>query len=96
MSGPDGGSSDNPGSFLDVQPMARLVFTSMLLADGRPATPWMAMTAVITMADEGTGTRYAATVMHPDVASAERHAEMGFHEGWGICIDQLEALARTL
>jgi uncharacterized protein YndB with AHSA1/START domain len=35
-------------------------------------------------------------VMHPDVATAQRHAEMGFYEGWGICIDQLEALARTL
>jgi uncharacterized protein YndB with AHSA1/START domain len=96
MRGPDGGSSDNPGSFVEVQPQTRLVFTSCLLADGRPATPWMAMTAVITLADEGTGTRYTATVMHPDVATAQRHEEMGFYEGWGICIDQLEALARTL
>lgn len=97
MRGPDGGSSDNPGSFLDVVPEQRLVMTSMLLADGRPATPWMAMTAVITLADEGEGcTRYTATVMHPDAATRDRHADMGFFEGWNLCIDQLEALAQQL
>ncbi|PXW94328.1 uncharacterized protein YndB with AHSA1/START domain [Sphaerotilus hippei] len=97
MRGPDGGSSDNPGSFLDVVPQQRLVMTSMLLADGRPATPWMAMTAVITLADEGEGcTRYTATVMHPDAATRDRHADMGFFEGWNLCIDQLEALAQQL
>lgn len=96
MQGPDGGSSDNPGSFLEVQPQARIVFSSLLLADWRPATPWMPFTAVITMADEGTGTRYTARVMHPDAATRDRHATMGFHEGWGLCIDQLDALALKL
>ena len=93
MQGPDGGSSDNPGCFLVVEPQSRIVFTSMLLADWRPATPWMAFTAVITMADEAGGTRYVASVMHPDPATRIRHEEMGFFEGWNICIDQLEALA---
>ena len=37
MSGPDGEVSDNPGSFLVVEPGARLVFTSALAADWRPA-----------------------------------------------------------
>ena len=65
MQGPDGGTSDNPGSFLEVVPQQRIVFSSLLLAGWRPATPWMAFTAIITMADEGEGTRYVATVMHP-------------------------------
>lgn len=94
MQGPDGGSSDNPGCFLEVVPLSRLVFSSLLLADWRPATPWLAFTAVITMADEGDGTRYVATVMHPDAASRDRHAEMGFFAGWNLCIDQLEAFAQ--
>lgn len=93
MSGPDGGSSDNPGCFLEIVPGERIVFTLMLLAGWRPATPWMPMTAVISFADEGGGTRYTATAMHPDAATCERHAQMGFHEGWNLCIDQLEALA---
>lgn len=93
MSGPDGGTSDNPGCFLEIVPGERIVSTSMLLAGWRPATPWMPMTAVITFADEAGGTRYTATAMHPDAATRERHAQMGFFEGWNLCIDQLEAFA---
>jgi uncharacterized protein YndB with AHSA1/START domain len=93
MSGPDGGTSDNPGCFLEIVPGERIVSTSMLLGGWRPATPWMPMTAVITFADEAGGTRYTATAMHPDAASRDRHAQMGFHEGWNLCIDQLEAYA---
>ena len=96
MRGPDGGISDNPGCFLEVVPQQRLVMTSTLTGGWRPATPWLAMTAVITMADEGDGTRYVATVMHPDRATRDRHEAMGFHEGWGVCIEQLDALARQL
>jgi uncharacterized protein YndB with AHSA1/START domain len=96
MKGPDGGISDNPGSFLDVVPQQRLVFTSMLVAGWRPNTPWMPFTAVITMADESGGTRYVATVMHPDQATSDKHEAMGFHEGWGTCIEQLDVLAGGL
>jgi uncharacterized protein YndB with AHSA1/START domain len=96
MRGPDGGTSDNPGSFLEIVPLERIVFTSMLVADWRPATPWMAFTAVISMSDEADGARYVATVMHPDTATTERHKEMGFFEGWNICIDQLDAFAQQL
>ena len=94
MRGPDGGISDNPGSFLEVVPMARIVFTSLLIGGWRPATPWLAFTAAISMADEGEGTRYIATVMHPDKVTRDRHEEMGFFKGWSTCIDQLEALAQ--
>lgn len=96
MQGPDGGSSDNPGCFLEIVPGSRIVFSSLLLGGWRPATPWMAFTAVISLADEADGTRYVATVMHPDEATRARHEELGFFEGWNLCIDQLEVLARTL
>ena len=96
MRGPDGASSDNPGSFLQLVPQSRLVFTSVLLADWRPATPWLPFTAVITMADEGAGTRYVATAMHPDAATRDRNAEMGFFDGWTLCIDQLAQFARQV
>jgi len=96
MRGPDGGTSDNPGSFLEVLPQQRLVFTSMLVGGWRPNTPWMPFTAIVTMADEAGGTRYVATVMHPDQATRDKHDAMGFHEGWGICIEQLDACAAAL
>ena len=96
MQGPEGGTSDNPGCFVDVVPQARIVFTSMLTGAWRPATPWMPFTAVITFADEGGGTRYTATAMHPDKATRDRHDEMGFFQGWNVCIDQLDAFALKL
>ncbi len=96
MSGPDGGSSDNPGCFLDVQAMSRIVCTSCLVAGWRPGTPWLAMTAAFTLADEGAGTRYVASVSHPDLATRDKHVEMGFFEGWNLCIDQLDEFALGL
>ncbi|MBF5003327.1 SRPBCC family protein [Diaphorobacter caeni] len=96
MQGPDGGSSDNPGSFLEVVPQTRLVFTSMLLADWRPNKPWMPFTAVITMEDEGADCRYTARVMHPDEATRDKHEQMGFFDGWNAAITQLEDCASTL
>lgn len=100
MKGPDGGVSDNPGSFLEIVPQERIVFTSALLAGWRPGTPWLNFSAVISMADEGSdeaqGTRYIAKVMHPDKATKDRHEALGFFGGWNICIDQLEAFALQL
>lgn len=96
MQGPDGGTSDNPGCFLEIVAFERIAFTSLLLGGWRPATPWLAFTAIITMADEGEGTRYVATVMHPDQATRDRHEELGFFDGWNTCITQLESFAATL
>ncbi len=96
MRGPDGGTSDNPGCFLEVVPMERIVCTSMLVGGWRPATPWMPFTGIFTMADEGDNTRYTANAMHPDQATRDKHEKMGFFEGWGTCITQLEAFANSL
>ena len=96
MRGPGGESSDNPGCFLEIVPQERLVMTTMLTADWRPATTPFAMTAIVTFADEGSGCRYTARVLHPDDATREQHEQMGFYEGWNIVITQLEAFANTL
>ncbi|MBI5136091.1 MAG: SRPBCC domain-containing protein [Nitrospirae bacterium] len=97
MSGPDGDTSDNPGVFLEVVPQERIVFTSVLGAGWRPITSWLPMTAVFTMEDAPDGgTLYTAVAMHPTAEVCKRHEEMGFHEGWGICIAQLEAYAQAL
>lgn len=96
MSGPEGGTSDNPGCFLHIVPQERLVMTSMLVADWRPVVSWMPSTVTIDFSDEGAGTRYVATVMHLDKETRDRHEAMGFHAGWNMCIDQLQALAQRL
>lgn len=96
MRGPDGGESDNPGCFLDIVPEERIVFTTMLTGGWRPATPWLAMTAIFTLADEGDGTRYIARCLHKDTEDSRRHDEMGFFDGWGTCVTQIEEVARAL
>ena len=96
MRGPDGGESDNPGCFLEVEPQERIVMTTQLTGGWRPATPWLAITAIITMADEAAGTRYVARVLHKDSADSDRHKDMGFFDGWGTCITQLEELAQKI
>ena len=52
----------------------------------------MPMTAIISIAPHGAGTRYVATVLHADPAGRTQHEQMGFHDGWGTALDQLVAL----
>jgi uncharacterized protein YndB with AHSA1/START domain len=54
------------------------------------------MTAIVTFADEGAGTRYTATALHATTESRTRHESMGIHDGWGRAAEQMEALARAL
>ena len=58
--GPSGGESDNPGLFLEIRPMERIVCTSMLVEGWRPAAPWIAITSIFLMEDAGAGTRFTA------------------------------------
>jgi uncharacterized protein YndB with AHSA1/START domain len=91
----EGGDEFQPhveGCFLEIVPEARLVFTTVLTEGWHPAEPWLALTAIITFEAEGSGTRYAARVLHRDAADSRKHLDMGFHEGWGAAIDQLAAL----
>ena len=79
------------GCFLDIVPEARLVFTTVLREGWQPIEPWLALTAIITLDAEGSGTRYTARVLHRNAADSRKHADMGFHDGWGTALDQLAA-----
>lgn len=97
MRSPDGDEFPNIGCYLEVVPMERLVFTSVLLPGYRPAPAGdLPFTAIITMESDGTGTRYVATAMHQDESVCEKHKEMGFYDGWGIALDQLVAHVKTI
>lgn len=95
MAGPDGKEFANPGVYLEVVPNEKLVITDAYTRAWEPsAHPFM--TTVLSFEDEGGGTRYTARVKHWTTADRERHEEMGFHDGWGRCADQLEQIARNL
>jgi uncharacterized protein YndB with AHSA1/START domain len=97
--GPDGQpmTHDNPGCYLLVEPLQRLVFTDAFVGDWRPGTAKPFMVGDIMLADApGGGTLYTAVCRHWSAEDRDAHEKMGFHEGWGKAADQLEALARTL
>ena len=54
------------------------------------------MTAIVTSEDEGGKTRYTARALHWTAEDKKTHEDMGFHVGWGICADQLAALAKKI
>jgi uncharacterized protein YndB with AHSA1/START domain len=95
MRGPDGNDMPNRGVYLEVVKNERLVFTDAYTKAWEPSEkPFM--TVILTFADEGGKTRYTARVRHWTVADREAHEKMGFHEGWGLCTDQLAALAAKI
>lgn len=94
---PDGMEMPNEGSFLEVVQGQRLVFTDLLTEGWCPVDePGLGFTAEISLAAEGTGTRYRAVARHRTSASRQTHADMGFAEGWGAAAQQLEDLAKGL
>ena len=96
MKSPEGHEMPNPGTFLEIVPGRKLVFTDAYHGDWVPREGAPFMTAIITFDPEGGQTRYTAAVRHWSDADVKKHDEMGFHQGWGLCADQLEALAKTL
>ena len=88
----DGPELPNLGCFLDVIPMERLVWTSMLFPDYRPAVfDDIPITAIVTMATVGTGTRYVFTALHRDEADFAKNKESGWQQGTEIAVDQFVA-----
>ena len=95
MAGPDGVEFPNRGVYLEVVPNERLVMTDAYVKAWEPSEKPFIMIE-LTFADEDGKTRYTARVLHWSVADRQQHEQMGFHQGWGQCADQLEKLARGI
>lgn len=86
---------EKPGCILVVEKQRRLVWTDGLGPRFRPnADPFM--TAEITMEAVSEGTRYRALVRHKNAQDRAKHEDMGFFQGWGTCLAQLDELAAQL
>jgi uncharacterized protein YndB with AHSA1/START domain len=93
----DGREVPNIGCFLEVTPMERLVWTSMLFPGYRPAVfDDIPITAIVTIERVGAGTRYLFTALHRDEADLETNMASGWREGTEIALDQLVAHLRTM
>ena len=93
----DGPDSPNVGCVLEVVPMERLVWTSMLFPGYRPAVfDDIPITAIMTMESVGTGTRYVFTALHRNEADLETNKTSGWLQGTEIALDQLMAHVKSM
>ena len=93
----DGQEFPNLGCFLEVVPMERLSWTSMLFPGYRPAVfDDVPITAIVTMETVGKGTRYVFTALHRDEADLEKNRTSGWQQGTEIALDQLVAHVTSL
>jgi uncharacterized protein YndB with AHSA1/START domain len=99
LQSPEGKRFPYVGCYLDVVENERLVWTFALKPGYRPAT-WTSevpvYTTVINLTPHGKATKYTAVAMHKDEDGKALHDKMGFHQGWGIVLDQLVEVAKQL
>lgn len=92
----EGNLMENHGVWLEVVPEEKLVFTDTYTEGWKPA-PDPFMTAILILGNApGGGTTYTAIARHRSADKAEIHKDMGFYDGWGTVVTQLEDYARTL
>jgi uncharacterized protein YndB with AHSA1/START domain len=88
----DGHFVPNLGCILEVVPLQRLVWTSMLFPGYRPAVfDDVPITAIFTVEAQGTGTRYRFTALHRNEADHKANMVSGWREGTEMAVDQLIA-----
>lgn len=94
MQSPEGQKFPNTGCYLEFVPYEKLVWTSAMKPGFRPSpkpqSPHDLMfTAVLLLEKHPEGTKYTAIAMHQDEEGRKVHEQMGFHEGWGMVVQQL-------
>jgi uncharacterized protein YndB with AHSA1/START domain len=103
MRSPEGQDLPHVACLLELVENERIVFTNVLAPGYRPAVNLVGadcadipFTAIITFTERAGRTHYSVLVLHKDEAGRKRHEEMGFHEGWGKCADQLIEVVKHL
>jgi len=94
MMGPEMVEAPCSGCILVVEKNKKFVWTSALGENFRPTPipengPDIIFTGIIHLEQIDGQTKYVAIAQHADEEGCRKHSEMGFHEGWGICLDQL-------
>jgi uncharacterized protein YndB with AHSA1/START domain len=87
----------NVGCFLEVVPMERLSWTSMLFPGYRPAVfDDIPVTVIVTMETVGAGIRYFFTALHRNEADLESNKASGWQQGTDIALDQFVAHVKSM
>jgi uncharacterized protein YndB with AHSA1/START domain len=103
MRSPEGQDFPHVACLVELVENEMIVFTNALTPGYRPAAELVgadcagiAFTAIVTFMERGGKTHYSVLLLHRDEAGRKLHEELGFHEGWGKCADQLMEVARQL
>lgn len=96
MRSEDGTEYPNPGVVLEVVPGRKLVTTDAFGPGWVPAGQPFMVAEVTFEPLEGGKTRYTARARHWTAEAKAQHEQMGFHEGWGQCADQLAEVLATM
>lgn len=92
MRSPEGQDFPNKGVILEVVPNEKIVFTDAYFENWEP-NPNPFFTGIVTFETLPNGkTRYTARARHWTKENCEKHAAMGFVDGWGAAFDQLVEL----
>jgi uncharacterized protein YndB with AHSA1/START domain len=101
MRSPEGQEFPHVGCFLELIENERLVITNALEPGYRPARAAVGkdgeipdcadipFTSILTLKERDGKTHYSIVVLHRDEVDRRRHEDMGFHDGWNTCLDQL-------
>ena len=102
MRSPEGEEFPNEGTYLEVIPNQRLVWTNAIAPGFRPIPPRpmadpmeFVFTAAISLEKHGKGTKYTALARHDTSATRQKHEAIGFHAGWSAALDQLVAMVKA-
>jgi uncharacterized protein YndB with AHSA1/START domain len=93
--GPNGERHDNKGSFLEISPLERLIFTDAFSEGFIPKDGTPFMTGFVHLSDHpdgGTAMHWGAR--HWTAEDKAKHEAMGFHDGWSAAAAQLDELAQ--
>jgi len=94
MHGPDGERHELDGVLLEVTPGRRFVFTDAYRVGWIPQ-PEMFLTGIFEFAEDAGKTRYTGTSRHWTEEAKDRHAAMGFADGWSKMAEQLAEIAEA-
>jgi uncharacterized protein YndB with AHSA1/START domain len=101
MRSPEGQDFPHVGCFIELIENEKLVITNALEPGYRPAPAPVGkggesadcsdipFTSILTLKERAGKTHYSIVVLHRDEVDRRRHEDMGFHDGWNICLDQL-------
>ena len=94
MYGPNGEVAPNEGVYLEVIPERLIVFTDAFTQGWEPAGPFMV--GSFEFQPQGGKTLLRGRARHWTEEARKQHEEMGFAQGWGVMVEQWEAVARRI